>query len=190
MRGLFAYLTGENERAVAVADKLIQLDPLSPLAARLRAEALAWGGRNADALRADSIARRLDSTVVIWEVSNGIALLEMGRLAEAEAAFKQFEISFGQPSVGLAMTYGRMGKRDKALEVIHALEARERRQWVDPNFIAIAYAGIGDVDHAMQWLETSFRKKTFSLRAFVGWDMPWLRGVRADPRFVDLNAEY
>jgi TolB-like protein/tetratricopeptide (TPR) repeat protein len=187
MRGLFAYLTGENARAVTVADKLIQLDPLSPLAARLRAEALAWGGRNDEALRADSVARRLDSTVVIWEVSNGIALLEMGRLAEAEAAFKQFETNFGQPSVGLALTYGRMGKRDKALEVIHALEARERRQWVDPNFIAIAYAGIGDVDHAIEWLETSFRKKTFSLRAFVGWDMPWLRGVRSDPRFVDLK---
>ena len=42
-----------------------------------------------------------------------------------------------------------------------ALEALERKQWVDPNFIAIAYAAIGDKDRTMEWLETSFRKKTF-----------------------------
>src|SRR5436190_1161440 len=83
-----------------------------PLAARLRAEALAWGGRAAEALREDSIARRLDSTVIIWESSAGLALLETGRLDEAEAAFQQFERSFGQPSVGLAITYGRMGRRE------------------------------------------------------------------------------
>jgi hypothetical protein len=85
------------------------------------------------------------------------------------------------------MTDGRMGKRAEARKVIHEFEARERRQWVDPNFIAIAYAGIGDADHTMEWLETSFRKKTFSLRAFMNWDMPWLRGVRDDPRFIDLK---
>ena len=111
----------------------------------------------------------------------------MGRLDEAATAFMGFEKSTGQPSVGLAMTYGRMGKRDEALKVIHEFEARERRQWVDPNFIAIAYAGIGDADHTIEWLETSFRKKTFSLRAFMNWDMPWFRGVRDDPRFIDLK---
>jgi hypothetical protein len=46
-----------------------------------------------------------------------------------------------------------MGKRDEALHTIRELEDRERRQWVDPDFIAFAYAGIGDNDHAMDWLE-------------------------------------
>jgi eukaryotic-like serine/threonine-protein kinase len=187
MYGLFSYLTGDNAEAISLADRLIQVDPLSAVAARLRAEALAWGGRSQEALRQDSIAKKLDPQVVIWESSDGIALLQMGRLDEAAAAFTAFEKRFDQPSVGLAMTYGRMGKRAEALKVIHEFEARERRQWVDPNFIAIAYAGIGDADHTMEWLETSFRKKTFSLRAFMNWDMPWLRGVRDDPRFIDLK---
>ncbi len=187
MYSMFSYLSGDHVKAVALADRLIRIDPLSPIAARVRAEALAWGGRGQEALKADSIATRLDSTVVIWESSAGVALLEMGRLDEAAAAFRRFAQAFAQPSAGLAMTLGRMGKRDDALRIIHELEARERRQWVDPDFIAMAYAGIGDADHTMEWLETAFRKKTFPLRVFMNWDNPFLRSVRDDPRFIDLK---
>jgi tetratricopeptide (TPR) repeat protein len=187
MNGLYFWVTGDNARAVIVADRLLQIDPLSPIAARLRAEALAWGGRYQEALAADSVAKKLDPTVIIWEATDGIALRELGRLDDAAAAFLQFEKTAGQPSVGLAQTYGRMGRRDDALKVIHALEARARRQWVDPDFIAIAYAGIGDTDHAMEWLETAFREKAWGVRAFLNWDLPWFASIRADPRFVDLK---
>lgn len=125
--------------------------------------------------------------VIIWEATDGIALREMGRLDESAVSFLDFQKTFKQPSVGLAVTYGRMGKRDEALRIIRELEARERRQWVDPDFIAIAYAGIGDNDHAMQWLETAYRKKTWILRELMNWDVPWLRGMRDDPRFVALK---
>jgi hypothetical protein len=87
------------------------------------------------------------------------------------------------------MAYGRMGKHAEGLAVIRRLEARERRQWVDPDFIALAYAGIGDSDGAMRWLETAFQKKTFALRAFMNWDddIQWLRMLRDDPRYVELK---
>jgi tetratricopeptide (TPR) repeat protein len=185
--GMFHWVTGNHSAAIAVADHLIQIDPLSPIAARLRAEALVWSGRNAEGRRADSLARKLDPTVLIWEATDGIALREMGQLDSAVAVFQAFEKATGQPSVGLAVTYGRMGRRDDALRVIHAIEARERREWVDPDFIAIAYAGIGDADHTMQWLETAFQKKCWSLRAFANYDIPWFRTVRNDPRFLALK---
>ena len=187
MYGLFSCLSGDSTKAFSLADRLVHVDPLSALAQRLSAEAAAWGGRPAVALRVDSIAKSLDSMVVIWEATDGLAYLEMTRYDEALKAFSAFEKTFGQPSAGLAMTYGRMGNRTKALEQIRLLEARERRQWVDPDFIAIAYAAMGDADHTMQWLETAFRKKTFTLRAFLGWDAPWLRSVQNDPRFLDLK---
>ncbi len=187
MYGLFSYLSGDTAKAFSLADRLVRVDPLSALAQRLSAEAFAWGGHPAAALRVDSIAKSLDSMVVVWEATDGIAYLEMNRYDDALKAFSAFEKTFGQPSTGLAVTYGRMGNRPKALEQIRLLEARERRQWVDPDFIAIAYAGMGDADHTMQWLETAFRKKTFSLRALLGWDAPWFRTVKNDPRFLDLK---
>jgi tetratricopeptide (TPR) repeat protein len=186
MYGLFN-IAGETNRAVALADRLLKIDPLSAPAARLKAEALAWGGRYAEALAADSVATALDSTVVIWESTRGIALRELGRLDEAAAEFRRFEKNFGHPSVGLAVTYARMGRRAEALQQIRALEALERKQWVDPIFFAIAYAAIGDADHAMEWLESAFRKKTFDLRWFMNWDNPWFKNVKNDPRFIELK---
>jgi hypothetical protein len=40
------------------------------------------------------------------------------------------------------------------------MSATLARQWIDPDFLAIGYAGIGDNDRAIQWLETAFQKKT------------------------------
>jgi serine/threonine-protein kinase len=187
MYGLFSYLSGETDRAVAFADRLLKIDPLSPLANRLKAEALAWGGRFQEALIVDSVATALDSTVVIWESTRGIALRELGRLDEAATEFRRFEKNAGHPTIGRAMTYARMGRRDDALAVLHDVEALERRQWVEPSLIAVGYAALGDTDHTMQWLETAFRKKTASLRWLLSWDCPWFKPVKDDPRFVELK---
>lgn len=187
MYGLFSYLTGDTAKAATLVDRLVRVDPLSPLAQRERSEAAAWGGRYALALHADSVAKSLDSTVVVWEVSDGLAYLQMGRYDDAVKAYLAFEKSFGQPSVGLAIAYGRMGNRAKALEQIHRVELREKQQWVDPDFIAWAYAAMGDADNTMQWLETAFRKKTFTLRAVLNWDSPWFRSVQNDKRFIELR---
>ena len=43
-----------------------------------------------------------------------------------------YVMPFVRASVGLAMTMGLMGNRDAALRIIREVEARERRQWVDP----------------------------------------------------------
>jgi tetratricopeptide (TPR) repeat protein len=159
MYGLFLWISGDETESVAIADRLLQIDPLSAPAARLRTEALAWGGRYEDALRQDSVARKLDPMVLIWEPTNCIALREMGRFDDATQVFLDFQRTFQQPSVNLARTYARMGKRDEALRVIREIEAREGRQRVDPDFLAIAYAGIGDNGRAIQWLDTAFKRR-------------------------------
>ena len=105
----------------------------------------------------------------------GDALRELGRLDESVQAFLDFEKLFDTPSWGLAVTYGRMGKRDEALRDVHALEERAKKQWVEPMFFAMAYAGIGDRDHAMEWVERAVRVESYTVRALMNWDNPWLR---------------
>ena len=85
------------------------------------------------------------------------------------------------------MTYSRMGRRDEAMREIRAMEERARKQWVDPDFLAISYAGIGDRDNAMAWLERAFEMKAFGLRLFMNCNMPWLRGLQIDPRYIALK---
>ncbi|MEA2329533.1 MAG: eukaryotic-like serine/threonine-protein kinase [Thermoanaerobaculia bacterium] len=187
MIGIFSALSGDKARAIELADRLIKVDPLSPLASHLRAEALLWAGRYEEALEQNRAARKLDPTLVLFDSVPAIALRELGRLDESLAAYQDFQKFFDQPSFGLATTYARMGRKSDALAVIHALEERERKQWVDPDFIALAYAGIGDRDHAMEWLEKAFHRKTFGVRQFLGWDCPWLRNMEPDPRYQELK---
>jgi TolB-like protein/Flp pilus assembly protein TadD len=187
MIGIFSALSGDRIRSVALADRLIKVDPLSPLASHLRAEALLWAGRYEEALAQSRKASKLDPSIVLIDSVQGTALRELGRLDEALAAFHDFQKIFEQPSFGLAITYDRMGRRSDALAVIHALEERERRQWVDPNFIAFAYAGIGDRDHAMEWLEKAYQRKTFGVRVFLSWDCPMFRNMESDPRYQALK---
>ena len=187
MVGVFSTLSGERIRSVELADRLVKVDPLSPLASHLRAEALLWAGRYEEAIEQNRAARKLDPNLVLMDSVPGTALREMGRLDQALAAFQEFQKFFEQPSFGLATTYARMGRRSDALAVIHALEERERKQWVDPDIIAFAYAGIGDRDHAMEWLEKAFQRKTFGVRLFLSWDCPWLRNMESDPRYQELK---
>ena len=61
------------------------------------------------------------------------------------------------------------------MQVIRAMEARAKTQWVEPTFIAMSYAALDDRDAAMQWLERANESKTFAFHSFTSWDHPWLR---------------
>jgi tetratricopeptide (TPR) repeat protein len=53
-----------------------------------------------------------------------------------------------------------------------------------PYNIAMAYARLGDADHAIHWLEKSYKEHDWQmvqLRSFRVWD-----AIRSDPRFQDL----
>jgi tetratricopeptide (TPR) repeat protein len=189
MFGLFLGVTGQTAEAVEVADRLIRVDPLSAMASMARATVLSFSGRWAEALRQDSLTKRLDATVVYADAWDGAALRELGHLPESVAAYLAFQTLTGQPAFGLATTYGRMGKRDDALRIIHELEDARPHRWVDPVAIASAYAGIGDRDHAMEWLNTALKEKAFTLRFMMNYDSFWMDGVRDDPRFVALRRQ-
>ena len=188
MYGTFLAISGETAEAITTVDRLIALDRLSPMASVLRSTALYFGGRWAEALQADSVSKRLDPTVVYAEAWDGASLRELGLLDQSVAAYRRFKALTGQPSFGLAMTYARMGRRADALAEIHALEALEKRQWVDPSFIAAAYVALGDRDNAMSWLEKAFREKAFTVRFLMNYDSAWLHALKDDPRFVALKG--
>ena len=185
----FSFLSGNTTRALALADSLIQVDPLSPLGPHARAEALLMDGRWEDALKARIAAKKIDSTVFLLTVTDAEALRELGRYEESLAAFLSFRKIADVPMFGLTATYAKLGRRDDALREIHAREARFEREWIEPNTIALAYAGIGDRDNAMKWLQKGFEMKTYFIRLAMNWDSPWLRNMKDDPRFIALKKK-
>lgn len=187
MAGLFAWMIGDHQRGLVLADRLMSIDPLSPLAARLRAEHLWVAGRYEEALLQDTRARALDPLAEITESTRGTVLRALDRDEEALDEFRSKGKLLDQPLAGLAMTYAKMGRRSEAMQVIRAMEARAKTQWVEPTFIAMSYA-FDDRDAAMRWLERAYESKTFAFRSFTSWDHPWLRPLWTDARYQALRS--
>ena len=102
-------------------------------------------------------------------------LRALDRDEEALDEFRSKGKLLDQPLAGLAMSYAKMGRRSEAMQVIRAMEARTKTQWVEPTFIAMSYAALDDRDAAMRWLERAYESRTFAFRSFTSWDHPWLR---------------
>jgi len=183
----FLSVSGHTAESIEVAERLSQIDPLSPMGSLAHTVALFFAGRWAEALRQDSATKRIDPTMTYFDATDGTALRELGHLPESLAAYRAWEALTSSPSFGIAATYWKMGRRDEAKRALSTLEERARRQWVDPTWMAIAYAGVGDRDAVMRWLEDGFRKKAFSLRLLMTVDWKPFAALQGDLRFVELR---
>jgi serine/threonine-protein kinase len=187
MFSAFLSISGHVPEGIEVAERLAQIDPLSPMGSLAHATALFFAGRWAETLRQDSVTKRLDPTITYFDAFDGTALRELGHLPESFAAYRAWEALSSTPSFGIAATYWKMGRPDEAKRALAALEQRARRQWVDPTWIAIAYAGSGDRENAMRWLGDAFRQKAFSLRFLMNVDWQPFAVLQGDSRFVELR---
>jgi len=83
----------------------------------------------------------------------------------------------------LALVYGQMGRRDKALQVLDQLNEMSTHQYVDPSVFAGVYFGLGDLDQGFRQLDRAYEARSFWL---VTLKQPQWDGVRSDPRFVAM----
>ncbi len=84
----------------------------------------------------------------------------------------------------LGLVYALTGHKSQALKVIDELIELSKKRYVDPTGIALIYAGLGENDLALSWLERGYAGRSH--------DLVWLRQdpiydrLRSDPRFDDL----
>ena len=81
--------------------------------------------------------------------------------------------------------YKQSGYKAAVNRIIELYKKRREHSYIDPGFIAEEYAFLGDKDHALQWLETSYQEKSdemASLRIRRCYDF-----MRSDPRYKDLE---
>jgi Flp pilus assembly protein TadD len=85
----------------------------------------------------------------------------------------------------LGNAYAISGKRDEAERVLAQLKELSKRQYVQPSYIAMVHAGLGDKDQAFEWLEKAYSNRDDRL-VFVMTD-PLMDSLGSDPRFQDLS---
>jgi serine/threonine-protein kinase len=177
---------GRFPEAIAQVDTAAQLDPLALVAGFQRAWVLYTAGRYRDAIGQVRRNYEIDPNQLYFDAFDGLAYRELGLTDSAFAAFARAKpLANGQPLAGLAVLYARLGRKQEATAIARELEAWYRSHYYAPEYIAVTWANIGDLDRAFVWLE-----KVFEVRSSL-----WLEfgagsefaPLRKDPRWAALE---
>jgi len=175
---------GESEEAVQEIEEAERLDPLSPPICFV---AVAWylaADRIEDAINAGQHSVQLDPNYVNFDPPLADAYSAKGDFNEAVALYEKAQAATHFPSVGLAITYAKMGRREDARRILDQLIEKSRQQYVAADSIAVVYVALGEKDEALHWLDRAFEEHSGSFYSFMF--CPEFRALRSDPRFSDL----
>jgi tetratricopeptide (TPR) repeat protein len=84
--------------------------------------------------------------------------------------------------LGYALAVG--GRRSEALAALLGLRQLSSTRYVSPYSVALVYAGLGDRDQALAWLEKAYAERS-DYMPYLKLE-PMLDGLRSDPRFAAL----
>ena len=116
----------------------------------------------------------------------GIAYGQKGSFAEAIREFKRANQIEDTPVLSgfLGYAYGMSGNKKEALALLDAMLRKSKRTYVPPYSIALVFAGLNQLEPALQWLE----KACVENGRWRGWLMltPEFDGLVSQERFADL----
>jgi tetratricopeptide (TPR) repeat protein len=179
--------TGRLDEASAMIQQAHELDPFSPVIT-LNVGAIALARKQFDdALRYFNKSIELDPGFASGYAWAGRANEKLKKYSEAQAQLeKGMELS-GRSSENvsyLGWFYGKRGMRAEALKLLKENEQRYRTGTGAAYNIARIYAGLGEKDKVVEFLELDIRDhSTFSGQLLEDdvWD-----DIRTEPRFVAL----
>ena len=185
--GHILMMQGRADEAIAAMTRARNLDPLSDLInaslgwyyylARRYPEALTWSQRLV----------ALDPKLAPAHYNLGMVYEQMGRYGEAVAAFqeaKNLDPTNWPTSALLCHGYASSGDRPRAQQLLLELTQHATRGSLDPVWIGLIHASLGDKERAFVWLEKAYQARSDTL-LFLKVD-PKYDNLRSDPRFSDL----
>jgi TolB-like protein/DNA-binding winged helix-turn-helix (wHTH) protein/Tfp pilus assembly protein PilF len=181
--------SGDHPEARIHARRARQLDPffshIFALSATIAFQAKDFAaaeefGRQAVAMNAEGWAGQLN----LGQVQSAL-----GKHADALASFDTAMRYSGSNFKSVAYrghVLAQMGREPEARAAIAVLEAAMLERYVPPYLVAIVYAGLGEDDMALAWLERALLARDVHM-VFLTVDPRW-DDLRHDPRFADLVA--
>ena len=184
---LFFEVMGQAEEAIAEAKRARDLDLLSLWTNVNLASQFYQARRYDEAI--EQLERTLELDPDFWAAHWGLddAYSQKAMYPQATRELQNaLAVSDRNPAVlaSLGYTYGVSGRKDEALETIKELKLLSQDRYVSPFNVATVHMGLGQKDHALEWLEKGYEARSRS--------MIWLKvdarcdPLRSDPRFQDL----
>jgi len=176
---------GRFDEALQESERARRLDPLSLIIAADNGAILFFSRQNDRAIDKWRSVLEMDPDFPRAHLIQH-AFVEKGMFAEARADLEKERPKMAAPWYwcNLAYIYGRSGQTAKARYALHELLQDSQHKPVDARIITWAYAGLGDKDQALAWLEKAYAQHSnelTGLKVDPGYD-----NLRSDPRFQTL----
>jgi tetratricopeptide (TPR) repeat protein len=180
---------GRMEDALVQMGRARDLDPLSRIIGSEYAWLLNCLQRYQEADSAIAAVLRLDPSY-----SHGLFVLSMIRIEEKRypEAIENLKRALGiggfsaHAGAALAAAYARAGDLANAQAQVDELLRRSRREYISPFTFVMAYANMGDLNRAFQYLEQGIRERDVLLPE--NFFEPLLDPLKKDPRYAGFAA--
>jgi len=179
--------SGRHTEAVAQITRARELDPLSPGTNTMAGQFLLYAGRYPEAIEALNKAFSIDPGFWVAHIMMGRIYEQTGRPEAAIQSFEKAYISSGGSPIALSLKgnlLARSGRRAEAERIVDRLIEIGKSRFVPPYTIASVYAGLGDRESALQWLEKGYEARDVNM-VFLAIDPNW-NDLRSNPRFQEL----
>ncbi len=173
---------GRDGEAIEKFKQALRIDPLSPHHMICLADQYIHLGRYDDAERWARKALEIDPDAGGGHLYLGWAYVRKGMLEEAIEEFRKGD-SICEPA--LANALGLAGRRTEAQGILNRWLEDAKESFVASMDIAVIYAGLGETDQALDWLEKAYEKRDSGLLSFMQVEPPFL-SLHGHPRFDDL----
>ena len=187
---LYLMSMGRTTESIAEMNRAHDLDPLST------STNFSLGSRLYMAREYDQAIEQLRNTIDM-DPDFLLPHLVLGQAYEQKKAYDQAitelrraaDISQNSPPAlaALARTYAVAGRTTEARNLLDQLMRQSKKQYVSPFYVAIVYAGLGEKEQALDWLEKAYGDHSNAI-VFLKVD-PQLDTLRSNPRFHELQRK-
>lgn len=184
--GGYLMLMRRLDEALVQIKRAEELDPLSPYISKHIGTYLLFTHQYDRAIGQLRRTLELDPNFAMTYYDLGFAYDGKGMHSEVIAQFqKMLELDKDNDGAlsGLGYTYALWGKPDEARKMLKKIEDLSARQYVSFSAASV-YAGLGDKDHAIEWLEKGYEQRDANM---INLKMhPAFEKLLSDQRYQDL----
>ena len=183
--GEYLGLTGRFDEALQEMKLASELDPLSLIIMKDTGEIYYFARQYDVAIEYFRKALEMDPNFFIARVNLGLAYSQKGEFSAAIAEFEKARQLQDSTDIlsELGYVYAISGRRRDAEKKLSELSVISKQRYTSAGHFARIYAGLGEKDKALEWLEKEYQEGGLLTGLKVD---PHLDNLRADPRFADL----